>query len=187
MTKDPGDVVVLLDGDGLPSGTAERLSVHAADTPLHLAFSCYVVDGKGRVLLTRRALTKRTWPGVWTNACCGHPRPGEAFEAAVARRLQDELGTRAAAIAPVLPDFRYRATDASGIVENEVCPVYVATLSAPLEPNPNEVMEIAWADPRALADVAATSPWLLSPWSVLQIQQLDLADLPSALLAAAAS
>jgi isopentenyl-diphosphate delta-isomerase type 1 len=136
--------------------------------------------------MTRRALSKRTWPGVWTNACCGHPRPGESFTDAIARRLADELGTRPAAIAPVLPDFRYRATDASGIVENEVCPVFAAALAAPPQPAPAEVMEIGWADPAALAAVAERTPWLLSPWSVLQIQQLDLAALPSALASPAA-
>jgi isopentenyl-diphosphate delta-isomerase len=187
VSNDPADVVVLLDADGNPTGTADRLSVHTANTPLHLAFSCYVVDADGRILMTRRALGKRTWPGVWTNACCGHPRPGEAFTDAVARRLADELGTRPADIAPVLPDFRYRATDASGIVEHEVCPVFVATLAAPVQPAPEEVMEISWADPRGLADVAERSAWLLSPWSVLQIRQLDLTALPTVLAAPAAS
>ncbi len=128
MNPESEDLVVLLDAEGQPCGTADRSTVHSEQTPLHLAFSCYVVDGEGLVLMTRRALTKRTWPGVWTNACCGHPQPGERFEDAIERRLADELGARATAIAPVLPDFRYEAVDASGIRENEVCPVFVATL-----------------------------------------------------------
>lgn len=185
MTSQPLDLVVLLDELGRPCGTADRLTVHGQQTPLHLAFSCYVIDDKGRVLVTRRALHKRTWPGVWTNACCGHPRPGEAFEEAIARRLADELGTQPDTIAPVLPDFRYQAVDASGVQENEVCPVYVATLAAVLQPHPAEVMEHRWADPAALADVAARSPWLLSPWSVLQINQMDLPSLGGVLSAAA--
>jgi isopentenyl-diphosphate delta-isomerase len=134
------------------------------------------------ILMTRRALTKLTWPGVWTNACCGHPQPGEAFEDAIRRRLDQELGARATAIAPVLPDFRYQAVDASGIRENEVCPVFVATLDGGLEPDPAEVMEYRWVDPAALASVAKNSEWLLSPWSVEQIRQLDLTGLGRVLM-----
>jgi isopentenyl-diphosphate delta-isomerase len=174
MDPETADLVVLLDAQGQPCGTADRATVHSQRTPLHLAFSCYVVDADGLVLMTRRALTKRTWPGVWTNACCGHPLPGERFEDAIERRLAQELGARPASIAPLLPDFRYEAVDASGIRENEVCPVFVATLAGGVEPDPEEVMEHRWVDPRALADVAAHSPWLLSPWSVEQIRQMDL-------------
>jgi isopentenyl-diphosphate delta-isomerase len=75
----------------------------------------------------------------------------------------------------VLPDFRYEAVDAFGIRENELCPVFVATLATDLDPDPDEVMDQAWADPAALARVAAEAPWLLSPWSVLQIRQMDMA------------
>lgn len=167
------DLVVLLDDSGRPCGTADRLTVHGRQTPLHLAFSCYVVRDGG-VLMTRRALAKATWPGVWTNACCGHPRPDEPMEEAIERRVHEELGARVEAIRVVLPDFRYEAVDASGVREKEICPVFVADLASDLAPDPAEVMEHAWAEPAPLADVAARSPWLLSPWSVLQIRQLDL-------------
>ncbi|RYY48065.1 MAG: isopentenyl-diphosphate Delta-isomerase [Actinomycetales bacterium] len=116
------DLVVLLEDDGTPAGTAPRLSVHGTETPLHQAFSLHLFDDQGRVLLTRRALSKLTWPGVWTNSCCGHPRPGEALEDAVRRRLREELGVEVDDLRIVLPDFRYRAVDASGVVENEICP-----------------------------------------------------------------
>ncbi len=182
MKSETEDLVVLLDAQGQPCGTADRTTVHSEQTPLHLAFSCYVVDSDGMILMTRRALTKLTWPGVWTNACCGHPQPGEAFEDAIRRRLDQELGARATAIAPVLPDFRYQAVDASGIRENEVCPVFVATLDGGLEPDPAEVMEYRWVDPAALASVAKNSEWLLSPWSVEQIRQLDLTGLGRVLM-----
>lgn len=175
------DLVVLLDADGAPCGTTDRSTVHNEQTPLHLAFSVYVIDADAQVLMTRRALTKRTWPGVWTNACCGHPKPGENFEDAIQRRLGDELGVRATGIVAVLPDFRYEAVDASGVRENEVCPVFVATLAGDLDPHPDEVMEFRWVDPTALADVAARSPWLLSPWSGEQIRALDPAGLGDAL------
>lgn len=170
------DVVVLLDDHGAAIGTADRTSVHGPDTPLHLAFSCYLFDAAGRVLLSRRALAKKTWPGVWTNTACGHPRPGESGLDAVRRRLHDELGVGIDRPRLVLPSFAYRAVDASGIVENEVCPVWVGVLdSLPPTPNPDEVAELAWVEWPTLVTLAHNAPALLSPWSVLQIPLLDAA------------
>lgn len=167
------DVVVLLDAEHRPTGTAPRASVHDTDTPLHLAFSCYLVDDAGRVLMTRRALAKRTWPGVWTNSFCGHPRPEEEMEAAVHRYAGHELGTTLGSLRCVLPSFRYRAVDASGVVENEFCPVFVATAAGPVGPNPDEVAEHRWVDPGELETAASVAPWALSPWLVEQLAELD--------------
>jgi isopentenyl-diphosphate delta-isomerase len=149
---------------------------------LHLAFSSYLFDQQGRLLLTRRALAKKTWAGVWTNSCCGHPAPGEAMTEAVTRRIGQELGAGVRSLIPVLPDFRYRATDASGIVENEYCPVYAGSLDGELRCDPDEVMEHAWVPWASLKAMADDVPALLSPWAVLQIRQLDL-DLPDRVLA----
>src|SRR5690606_39984945 len=91
-----------------------------------MAFSCHVVDDHGRLLITRRALEKAAWPGTWTNAFCGHPEPFEHIPDAVVRRARQELGLELKDLRLLLPDFRYRAVDASGIVENEICPVYIA-------------------------------------------------------------
>ncbi|MGB8022142.1 MAG: isopentenyl-diphosphate Delta-isomerase [Candidatus Nanopelagicales bacterium] len=170
------DQVVLLDLNGTPSGTADRAGVHNSTTPLHLAFSCYLFDARGRVLLTRRALAKATWPGVWTNTCCGHPRPGESPRAAVQRRLQEELGVAGIALRMALPHFSYRAVDDSGIVENEICPVWVGRVEGRLAPDPAEVIATTWVDWIDLVTLARTAPALLSPWSVLQIPQLAALD-----------
>jgi isopentenyl-diphosphate delta-isomerase type 1 len=170
------DEVVLLDEHDQAIGTAPRASVHGTDTPRHLAFSCYVFDNQNRVLLTRRALTKVAWPGVWTNSCCGHPRPGEAAEDAVRRRMAEELGADVTDLRLVLPDFGYRAVDASGVVENEFCPVWVARLAGSVEPDPNEVAEIAWVAWRDLVTLVDTAPALLSPWCVEQVPQLWAAE-----------
>ncbi|WP_105566237.1 isopentenyl-diphosphate Delta-isomerase [Microbacterium halophytorum] len=162
------ELVVLLDEAGREIGTAEKASVHTGTTPLHRAFSCHVFDDVGRVLVTRRSLSKRAWPGVWTNAFCGHPAPGEADAEAIARRAQAELGFEVRDVEVVDPDFRYRATDASGIVENEVCPVYRAVAASAIAPNPAEVSEFAWMDPADLAAAVRAAPRLVSPWLVAQ-------------------
>ncbi len=177
------ELVVLLDDGGAVVGTADKAHVHGPDTPLHLAFSCYGLADDGRMLLTRRALAKPTWPGVWTNACCGHPGPGEDPEAAVVRRVRAELGVEPRGLRLVLPDFRYRAVSANGIVEHEVCPVYVAELPTVLHPDPDEVLEWAWVPPSAFFDAASRSPFLLSPWSVLQADELRETPFFAALLA----
>lgn len=164
--------VVLLGEDGRGIGAALKSEVHHADTPLHLAFSCYVFRDDGRVLVTRRALAKKTWPGTWTNAFCGHPEPFEPIPDAVARRAQHELGLQLQGLTLALPDFRYRAVDASGVVENEICPVYIATTSGDPVPHPEEVMDLRWVEPEALVEASRLTPWAFSPWLVDQLAQL---------------
>lgn len=171
------EFVVLLDEDGTPIGTAEKATVHTLDTPLHLAFSCHVFDPAGQLLVTRRALNKLTWPGVWTNSFCGHPGPGEPMLEAVARRAERELGITLDTVEMALPDFRYRATDASGLVENEICPVLIAVSSDIPQPAGDEVAEFEWVDARALLESLEKSPWAFSPWLTLQLPALGAAGL----------
>ncbi|KRE42610.1 isopentenyl-diphosphate Delta-isomerase [Knoellia sp. Soil729] len=166
--------VVLLSEAGEPIGTAPKAEVHHANTPLHLAFSCYLFDPQGRLLITQRAWSKRTWPGVWTNSCCGHPAPEEPAAEAVSRRVSQELGAEITDLRVVLPDFRYRAVMDDGVVENEICPVYAATCPQPdvLSPDPSEVVEHAWVDwEEFCADVLAGRREV-SPWCRLQLPEL---------------
>ncbi|GAB6902066.1 isopentenyl-diphosphate Delta-isomerase [Kineosporia succinea] len=175
-TLDPADLVVLLDDAHRPCGTAPRLQVHDADTPLHLAFSVHLLDAQGRTLVTRRALGKKTWPGVWTNSCCGHPRPGEDIRVAAARRVGEELGIRLTAddLTVRLPDFQYHAVDASGVVEHEVCPVHVALVpdGQVVRPDPAEVAEYAWVAWPDLWEAVRRTPFAFSPWLVLQAEAI---------------
>jgi isopentenyl-diphosphate delta-isomerase len=169
--------VVLLDENGSGIGAALKSEVHHHDTPLHLAFSCHLIHEDGRrVLVTRRALSKRTWPGTWTNAFCGHPQPFEPVPDAVVRRAEDELGIGLRDLRLVLPDFRYRAVDASGTVENEVCPVYVATAVGDPVFNPDEVMDAQWVESEALVQATRLTPWAFSPWLVGQLARMSAID-----------
>jgi isopentenyl-diphosphate Delta-isomerase len=151
---------------------ADKATVHGPSTPLHLAFSCYGFDGDGRLLVTRRARDKRTFPGVLTNTCCGHPAPGEELEDAVRRRLDDELGLRATQLRLVLPDFGYRAS-AGGIEENELCPVFVCTLVGEPRPRPDEVDSVAWWTWEEFLATARDTRSDLSPWARLQAPLLE--------------
>ena len=173
-TADLTELVVLLTEDGTPCGTALKSQVHHTSTPLHLAFSCWLLDDAGRTLLTRRAATKRTWPGVWTNSFCGHPGPGEEPAAAVVRRSVQELGIEVEAVTSLLPSFRYRAVMADGTVENEVCPVFtarIATGSGELAPDPDEVDEFRWVHLDELREQIVADPSPFSPWMLWQWEQ----------------
>jgi isopentenyl-diphosphate delta-isomerase len=109
---------------------------------------------------------------VWTNSFCGHPAPGEGLEEAVARRALEELGLTLLDLALAVPDFRYIATDAGGVVENELCPVYTARTLDPVLPDPDEVAEFRWVDPVRLAVAVDAAPWAFSPWLTLQLPAL---------------
>ena len=155
MTDIPETVVLVAD-DGTPVGTAPKAAVHSTETPLHLAFSCHVFDDRGRVLVTRRALAKKTWPGVWTNAFCGHPAPEEPMEDALVRRAERELGLTLTDVRVSLPDFRYRAVDASGVVENEICPVFTARAVG--EPSPTRSRSGRGSSPSSCAPPSPRRP-----------------------------
>ena len=172
----PVEEVVLLDEDGRAIGTAAKAEVHGTETPLHLAFSCYVFDGAGRLLVTQRALAKPTFGGVWTNSCCGHPAPGEPIAEAVRRRVGQELGLELVDVTLTLPRFRYRAVVASGpyagFVEHELCPVFTAGATGDPRPDPAEVEAwewVPWAEFRA--DVLAGRREV-SQWCAEQVAEL---------------
>ena len=167
-----GEQVVLLDEAGRSIGVAAKASVHHSDTPLHLAFSCYVFDGSGALLVTQRASDKPTWPGVWTNSFCGHPAPGENIAEAVRRRAEQELGIVIDDVRLALPTFRYRAVMPDGVVENEMCPVFVATTANDVRPDPAEVEAYVWVDWPEFRRSVLDGSRDVSPWCVEQVQAL---------------
>jgi isopentenyl-diphosphate delta-isomerase len=168
----PAEQVVLLDEAGHAVGVADKATVHHRETPLHLAFSCYVRDASGAVLVTRRALHKRTWPGAWTNSVCGHPGPGEDLADAVRRRATQELGLRLHDVRLVLPAFRYRAVMPDGVVENEMCPVFAATTTDEVAADADEVDASEWVDWAVFRKGVLDGSRDVSPWCVEQVRAL---------------
>jgi len=131
----PREEVVLVDGDNRVIGRGEKLRVHQ-EGRLHRAFSVFVFDQRGALLLQRRALGKYHSAGRWSNTCCGHPRPEEETRAAAERRLQEEMGFRCA----LLPafEFRYRARVGPTLREHEHDSIFVGSYSGQPTPNPSE-------------------------------------------------
>mgnify|MGYP002733914776 CR=1 FL=1 len=158
------ELVLLLDDGGTPIGTAPKATVHSGNTPLHFAFSCHVYSPTGQMLVTRRGLGKDTFAGVWSNAFCGHPAPGETALNAIARRAEAELGVPVRDVELVLPHFRYRAADANGVVENEICPVFRAVIDSDPRPPKDEVAEWVWAETMSVRMAVSSAPWAFSPW-----------------------
>lgn len=139
------ELIVYVDEEGIPTGeTAPKLDAHTGSTRLHAAFSCYIFNDEGKILVTRRALTKKVWPGVWTNSVCGHPAPGESDEDAIIRRAEYELGMKVNDVEVILPSYKYKTPPFNGIVENEFCPVYLARMGSSPSPNPAEVEDYKW-------------------------------------------
>ncbi|KUL23240.1 isopentenyl-diphosphate Delta-isomerase [Streptomyces regalis] len=166
------DLIVLVSEDGEEVGVAPKTAAHSTDTPLHLAFSCYLFDEAGRFLLTRRALGKKTWPGVWTNSCCGHPLPGEPLGDSVDRRLHDELGSAAVRMDVVLPVVRYRAVMSNGIVENELGPVLRVLPRLPVVPDPEEIAGVRWVSWEPFVASVLDGSQEISPWSRITVERL---------------
>lgn len=129
--------LILVDEQDQPVGTCEKMEVHLKGY-LHRAFSVFIFDGQGRMLLQQRALEKYHSGGLWTNACCSHPHPEEDTLAAGLRRLREEMGF----VTPLTKafDFTYRAVVDNGLIEHEFDHVLVGEYEGPLVLNPNEVI-----------------------------------------------
>ena len=156
--------VVLVDEQNKVIGTADKATIHTQKTPLHRAFSLFLFNGQNELLLTKRASTKKTFPGVWTNTVCGHPRLDESSESAATRRLQEELGITISRIREVAP-YRYTFADKNGIVENEICPICIGFTEEDPKPDPLEIDEWKWISwDEFLADISKR-PDVYSPWS----------------------
>ncbi len=159
--RDEEELMVLVDASDRVIGTAAKIDAHRAGA-LHRAFSVIVWDSMGRLLLQKRHARKYHSGGVWTNACCGHPRPGEDIEAAALRRLREEMGF-ACSLAP-LGIFTYRAELDGGMTEHELVHVFSGLYDGTVAPDPEEAEGYQWAGLREVRADMAASPERYSIW-----------------------
>ena len=141
----------------------EKLDAHQRGLR-HLAVSVFVMNGP-RTLLQRRALGKYHTPGLWANACCTHPRWGEAPLDCATRRVREELGLTGVTLRRV-GGTEYRADVGGGLIEHEVVDLFVAEvpLDVPLRLNPDEVMQVEWVPLSDLSDQIKADPARFTPW-----------------------
>ena len=162
--------VILVDRDDRPLGTAPKLDAHV-NGQLHRAFSVLAHDGAGNLLLQKRAAGKYHSGGLWTNACCGHPRPGEETIVAARRRLREEMGVDCALMP--LQTLIYSAEVGAGLVEHELVHLFTACWRGAVEPDPAEAEGHVWQPLPAVRRAAVTAPDWFTPWFRLYLT-LDL-------------
>ena len=156
--------VVLVNAHDDAIGTMEKMEAHRLGK-LHRAFSIFLFDPDGRMLLQQRAADKYHSPGLWRNACCSHPRPVEDVASAAYRRLGEELGVTVRLEKRFA--FTYHAHFANGLQEHEFDHVLFGAFNGDLHPDPTEVMAVRWLSPEKLSAEISSTPEAFTPWLLI--------------------
>jgi isopentenyl-diphosphate Delta-isomerase len=162
--------VILVNEKDEEVGTAEKMEAHQKGL-LHRAFSIFVFNSKGELLLQQRAMNKYHSAGLWTNTCCSHPGPGENTEAAARRRLIEEMGFDT----PVqkVGDFIYKARFVNGLTEHEFDHVLAGEYDGPVVYNTAEVMDICFKSMHDIRHSLKTHPQKYTVWFHLALPELE--------------
>lgn len=160
--KAVSDFVILVNNAGKKTGIAEKMEAHEKGL-LHRAFSIFIFNDQGEMLLQQRAANKYHFGGLWTNACCSHPRPGEKVLQAAKRRLSEELGivTKLVLCDAITYSFYDKK---SGLTEHEFDYVIIGNYSGTFDLNPAEVSSIKWISVTELMVQLAKHPEDYTPW-----------------------
>jgi isopentenyl-diphosphate delta-isomerase len=154
--------LILVDRDNNEVGYLSKALCHDGPGILHRAFSLFLFNDEGELLLQKRGQGKRLWPGYWSNSCCSHPRRGESMEIATMRRLNDELNIEASL--EYVYKFCYTAEFSEAGSENELCHVYLGNVTGNLRPNDSEIANIRFASAHSLGEELIRSPQQFTPW-----------------------
>jgi isopentenyl-diphosphate delta-isomerase len=177
--NNPGETLILVDRDDCEIGFCSKEECHRGDGVLHRAFSVFVFDREGRLLLQQRSAGKPLWPLHWSNSCCSHPRRGETVEAAAVRRLREELALTCEL--EFLYKFEYHARFGDVGAEHELCWVFAGfSDGAPLA-NPDEIAAWRYVTPQELTAEMAAGPERFTPWLRLEWPEINARHLPRVL------
>ena len=169
MFDDMQEYVVLVDANDNPIGLMEKMEAHIK-AELHRAFSIFIFNTKGEMLLQQRAFSKYHTPGLWTNTCCSHPRHEETLEQATARRLQEEMGMKCE-LKEVF-HFTYKADVTQGLMEHEIDHVFVGTTDVVPEINPEEVESYKYDTMENIRMDIEKNPQDYTPWFKIAFAEL---------------
>jgi len=162
--------LILVNADDIEMGVLSKAECHDGDGLLHRAFSLFLFNEDGELLLQQRASEKRLWPGFWSNSCCSHPRQGETMEIATERRLQDELYARATL--EFVFKFSYQAKFGSIGSEHEMCHVFLGKLDGEVTRNESEIAALRYVSADQLDEELRANSEQFTPWFKLEWQRL---------------
>lgn len=162
--------VILVDENDQPIGSMEKMEVHQKSL-LHRAFSVFIFNEKREMLLQKRAASKYHSPGLWTNACCSHPKPGYETIPAAAKRLQEEMGFTTQLEKAF--DFIYKAPFENGLTEYEFDHVLVGNYSGTIIPNPEEVADYCYLSLSEIKKLLLTNPNAYTVWFKIAFPKLE--------------
>jgi isopentenyl-diphosphate delta-isomerase len=171
VVSSEAEELILVDPDDNETGFLSKACAHDGAGTLHRAFSVFLFNDKGELLLQQRSGEKRLWPLFWSNSCCSHPRRGESMSVAMQRRLQDELNIEAEL--EYIYKFSYQAEFGSLGSEHELCHVYLGRVDNDLHVNENEIESIRFmsaADLEAEFEISHEhfTPWFIQEWQTLR-------------------
>ncbi len=172
----PDEALILVDEQDREIGSSSKQACHAGAGLLHRAFSVFLFNPAGELLLQQRSEQKPLWPLYWSNSCCSHPRQGEAIESAVRRRVREELALECEP--RFLYKFQYHASFGDLGSERELCWVFAARCNGEPSAHPEEIAAWRWIAPATLtAEISAAperfTPWLKLEWETIRLEHLD--------------
>ncbi|MBI5332111.1 MAG: isopentenyl-diphosphate Delta-isomerase [Candidatus Aenigmarchaeota archaeon] len=156
------EIIILVDENDREIGSEEKIAAHENGGKLHRAFSIFIFNKEGKMLIQRRAKSKYHCPGLWTNTCCSHPNKGEALEKAVHRKLKQEFGFDTDLKETF--SFIYKADFDNGLTEHEFDHVFIGRYDGKPLPNPDEIDDCKWVDPNWLRKDIKEHPENYTPW-----------------------